>query len=63
MIVSVTTCGELSAAEFAVVGLLSCVSAQVNLKVALFEESQPTVFALVVRYLIEMCVFLMKAEP
>ena len=63
MIISVATCRELCPAEFAVVWFFSCVSAQVDLEVSLFEESQPTVFTLVVWYLIKMSVSLMKAKP
>ena len=60
MIISVAARGELCPAELAVVGFLSGVSAHMNLKVALLKESKPTIIAPVIRYLVEMGIFLMK---
>ena len=63
MIISVATGRELRPTELAVVGFFTGVSSHVHFEVALFEESQATVLALVVRYLIEVSVSLMEPKP
>jgi len=63
VVISISASRELSPAEFAVVGFFACMSAHMYLEVPLLEESQPTVLTLVVRYLIEMSVSLMKTKP
>jgi hypothetical protein len=62
MIIPVAAGRELGAAELARVGFFTGVPSHVHFEVALFKESETTILTLVVRYLIEMGVPLMKSE-